>query len=243
MITSKSNALIKRIRSLSDKKFRDEFGLFVVEGVKSVNEAINSSLEVSVIVGTEKGLSAISSGGEKIEQVSEEVFLSISGEKSPQGVLAVVNKPKAISPFSGNRAILLDGVSDPANVGAIIRTAAAVGITGVFAVGSCADPFSPKSVRASMGGIFKINYRETEYSKISEEIGLPLIVADMGGENIFNFSVPEKFCLVIGNEGKGVSQTLKSNADYTVSIPMENGVESLNAAVSAGILMYLLKNS
>ena len=243
MITSKQNSLIKRIRSLSDKKNRDREGLYLVEGIKSVKEAIKSSHSVYMVVGTEKGLSGLDTKDLSLETVSEEVFLSISGEKTPQGVIAVVNKPKAILPFSGNCAILLDGVSDPANVGAIIRTAAAVGITDVFAVGSCADPFSPKSVRASMGGIFKVNYRETEYSKISEEIGLPLIVADMGGENIFNFSVPEKFCLIIGNEGKGVSETLKCKADYTVSIPMENGVESLNAAVSAGILMYLLKNS
>ncbi|MDE7158298.1 MAG: RNA methyltransferase, partial [Clostridiales bacterium] len=139
--------------------------------------------------------------------------------------------------------ILLDGVADPSNVGAIVRTAAAAGYTEIYCI-DCADAYSPKSVRASMSGVFfaKIMHgsREEVLAALS---GVPLVAADMDGENAFTFESPKKFALCIGNEGNGLSQQVAEKAQYTVKIPMGEHTESLNAAVSAGILMYLLKRN
>lgn len=241
MISSKQNSLIKEIRSLSDKKFRDSLNLYVAHGVKLVNEAVELNMPIKVIVGTEKGLSLINCKDFKTECVTEEVFSSISDDKSPQGVLCVIEKPSNEICQPNGSAILLDGVSDPANVGAIIRTAAASGYKNVYLTLDCADAFSSKSTRCSMSGVFRVNIARASVEEILSKINLPLIVADMSGENLFEFKPKGDYLLVIGNEGHGVSAYLKEKANFTVSIPMANGVESLNAGVSAGLLMYALK--
>ena len=138
--------------------------------------------------------------------------------------------------------MLLDGVADPANVGAIIRTAVAAGYEELYLV-DCADAFSPKSVRASMSGVFFAKLMQgTREELLAALEGVSLIAADMNGENVFTFRAPEKYCLCIGSEANGLSDRLRAAASYTVKIPMDARTESLNAAVSAGILMYLLAN-
>lgn len=241
MITSKQNSFIKEIRSLSDKKFRDKLNLYTIEGTKIVKEALSLNLPIRAVVGTENGLSCIFTEGIRVERVTEEVFSSISNEKSPQGVIAVIEKPdnNLVSPLSS--CLLLDGVADPSNVGAIIRTAAASGYNTVYLTEDCADQFSPKAVRSSMSGVFRVKTVRAKIEELLSVIKLPIYVADMCGENVFDHVPETDFCLVIGNEGRGVSAQMKNRADFTVSIPMENGVESLNAAVSAGLIMYGLK--
>lgn len=241
MITSKQNAFIKEIRSLADKKFRDELQLYLLEGTKIVKEAIKAGLSIKAVVGTEKALSLVDTSSIRTEVVSDEVFKSISSEVTPQGVIAIVRKPNLNLAIPKGNCLLLDGVSDPANMGAIVRTAAASGYNDVYLTLDCADAYSPKAVRSSMSGIFRINVYRADIDEILSVLKMPLVIADMLGENVFSKKITEKFCLVIGNEGRGVSQKLKSVAAQTVSIPMQNGVESLNAAVSAGILMYNLK--
>ena len=241
MITSKQNSFIKEIRSLSDKKFRDKLNLYTVEGTKIVKEAIELKLPVKAIVGTERGLNAIESCDFRCELLSEEVFRSISSEVCPQGVIAVIEKPdNEIAPPKGS-CVLLDGVADPSNVGAIIRTAAASGYNTVYLTEDCADQYSPKAVRSSMSGVFRVKTVRGSAQDLLEAINLPVYVADMCGENVFTHKPSGAFCLVIGNEGHGVSNAIRQRADKTVSIPMDNGVESLNAAVSAALLMYNLK--
>lgn len=241
MITSKQNSLVKEIRSLADKKFRDRLNLFVIEGVKPVKEAIEKGQRLYAVVGTERALEALLPCNERVEVVSEEIFSYISEEVTPQGVLAVAFKPQNTIVKPTGRCLLLDGVSDPANVGAIIRTAAACGYNDVYTTSDCADAYSQKSVRASMTGVLRVNIRRGTREELLSVIDCPIIVADMNGEDLFTFKKMQKFCLVIGNEGNGVSQIVKDKADFVVSIKMENGVESLNAAVSAGILMYSIK--
>lgn len=239
MITSRVNETIKFVKSLKDKKNRDENNVFTVEGIKLTKEALKSGFKVKKIFLTENNEKEFLDSGVETVTVSNDVFKSISNEVSPQGVLGIVEKPSE-KPFNKKNCLLLDGVSDPGNVGAIMRTAAATGFTEIFLT-DCADPFNGKSVRASMGGVFKVSLHTVEREHAIDKIGLPLVVADMYGENIFTFKKKDSVCLVIGNEGNGVSDFIKSKASYTVSIPMENGMESLNASVSAGILMYLLK--
>ncbi len=239
IITSKSNPQIKEISKLvADKKFRDELGLYVVEGVKPVNECIAAGCKIKEIVCTEK----FSASYEGALTVSDGVFSFISSEKTPQGVLAVVYTPKNELKAPEKSCILLDRIQDPGNLGTIIRTANAAGYDEIYLI-NCADAYSPKAVRASMSGIFFV----TVYCGEREEVlnvlkGVPLICADMHGENIFEFSAPEKFCLCIGNEGSGICKEIFDVAEYKIKIPMRKTCESLNAAISAGIAMYRLKN-
>ncbi len=244
MIESKQNERVKKIRSLFNKKFRTEYSLFVAEGVKPVSEALISNAGVVTVFGTEKALLEVenlgaSLNGVEVLTVSESVYKSVSDEVSPQGVLAVIKMPDLSPVKTEGKCLLLDGVSDPGNMGTIIRTAAAAGFTQIYCINTV-DPFSPKAVRSSMSGIFKVKIHLGERDDILKSIGTPIVVADMDGENAYDFIPPKNYCLVIGNEANGVSDYIKNKADYTVSIPMQNGVESLNAGVSCGILMYLI---
>ncbi|MGN0818087.1 MAG: TrmH family RNA methyltransferase [Candidatus Coproplasma sp.] len=236
-ITSRANPLVKKIASLSDKKFRREYGEYVVEGTKPVKECIKAGFEITALVCTpdtaEEFVNAI--------PVSEDVFKHISSEKTPQGALATVKIPDtSVVPPKGN-CLLLDRLQDPGNLGTIIRTANAAGYEDIYLL-NCTDAFSPKSVRASMSGIFFVRLHTGSKEEIFAALeNTPLICADMCGEDVFSFRSPEKFCLCIGNEGRGVSEEITSRCAYTIGIPMRKTCESLNAAISAAIAMYTLK--
>ena len=204
-------------------------------------ECLRSGLEVERVIVAESYSRSLPFSEKLLVTVSDEVFRFLSDEKTPQGVLCRVKIPQAsILPPSG-RCLLLDGVSDPGNMGAIIRSANAAGYEEIYLTEDCTDPYSPKSVRASMSGVFFTKlFFGTRAEILSVLDGVPVLVADMGGENLFHFTPPKRFALVIGNEGNGVSSEVKSAAYKTVAIPMKGTQESLNAAVSAGIAMYLL---
>lgn len=239
LISSKANPVIKKISSLTDKKYRKLHGLFIVESVKAVNECLSSGMCVEDIVCTQD----LSDNYPDAIIVTDELFARISTEKSPQGVLATVKLPQREVRAPQSSCLLLDRLQDPGNIGTIIRTANAAGYTDVYLVG-CADPYSPKAVRASMGGIFYVTLHECGYGEAFEVLkDVPLICADMSGQDIFDFAAPEKFCLVIGNEGGGVSGEVRAKAVHTVKIPMRETCESLNAGVSAAVAMYVLKNN
>ena len=240
MILSRQNSLIKLIKSLGDKKNRDRENLYIVDGVKMVNEAVKNNCEFYRVIATCSTKNKIHDiKGVEIEEVSDEIMQYASCDVTPQGVIAVCRKPVNTIEKPNQKCLFLDGVSDPANVGAIIRTAAASGFNDIY-MSNSADPFSPKSVRASMSGIFKVKTHQGDKQQLLEIINLPFIIADMDGEDVFTNTFPKDFCLVIGNEARGVSQELIDRASYTVKIPMQNDMESLNASVSAGILMYAL---
>ena len=174
--------------------------------------------------------------------VSSDVFRLLSDEKTPQGVLCRVKIPANTLEKPQSACLFLDGVADPGNMGAIIRTANASGYRQIYLGEGCADPYSPKSVRASMSGIFFTKLYQATRAEILEVLkGVPTIVADMHGVNAFTFTPPEIFALVVGNEANGVSAECKNSAEYTVKIPMQATQESLNVAVATGILAYQLK--
>ena len=239
IILSRQNPLVKELASLKEKKGRRRTGTFLVEGHKMVREAVASGMDVVRLIlredyaGETYGLPAVLLG--------RDAFSAVCDEKTPQGIAAEVVIPeRSVQPPQG-RCLLLDGLQDPANVGAIIRTAVAAGYEDVYLAG-CADPFSPKSVRASMSGVFFARIMQGTQEEILLSIaGLPVIAADMGGEDVFSYAAPEKFCLAVGSEGSGLSALVRGRADVTVCIPMDARTESLNAAVSAGILMYALR--
>lgn len=238
IISSKANPTVKKIASLADKKFRKQCGAFLVESVKAVNECISAGINIEQIVCTPE----YENDYPQALIVTRELFERISTEKSPQGVLAAVTVPDLkVLPPQGS-CLLLDRLQDPGNLGTIVRTANAAGYTDIYLV-NCTDAFSPKAVRASMGGLFYVSIHEGTYDEVFSALaGIPLICADMDGEDVFTFRSPDKFCLCIGNEGNGVSAFVKDRATHTVKIPMRETCESLNAAVSAAVAMYVLKN-
>lgn len=239
IILSRQNPLVKELASLKEKKGRRRTGTFLVEGHKMVREAIACGMDVVRLIlredyaGETYGLPAV--------RLGRDAFAAVCDEKTPQGIAAEVTIPlRSVQPPQG-RCLLLDGLQDPANVGAIIRTAVAAGYEDVYLAG-CADPFSPKSVRASMSGVFFARIMQgTQEEILSAIAGMSVIAADMDGEDVFSYVAPEKFCLAVGSEGSGLSALVRSRADVTVRIPMDARTESLNAAVSAGILMYALR--
>lgn len=223
------------------KKFRDECGLYVVEGEKMVKDAILSGVEITEIFATEK-YADCGFGGIKCTVVSDEVFGFMSDEVAPQGILAVCRIPVCGDMAPPNHSLLLDRVQDPGNVGAVVRLAAACGIEKIFSVSS-ADAYSGKAVRSSMSGIFHVAVIKTDEEtavSLMKKNSVKLICADMGGENLFGFKAPGKFCLCLGNEGRGVSGYLKNNADCILSVPMRSCVESLNVSVAGGVMLYTL---
>ncbi|MBQ9729940.1 MAG: RNA methyltransferase [Clostridia bacterium] len=239
ILTSKNNPFVKSVVALKEKKGRKEQGLFLIEGKKMTQEALKSKLTVRKVIVAE-GENAEFSGVETV-CVSQEVFRHISDEKTPQGVLCLAEIPqKRVEPPKG-KCLLLDGVSDPGNMGAILRTAHACGYGEVYLSSDCVDPYSPKAVRASMSGLFFTDIYIGEREEILSVLeSTPIYVADFGGENVFKVEPAEKFVLALGNEANGVSAAVRSAANKTVTIPMQSTQESLNVAVAAGVCMYLL---
>jgi predicted rRNA methylase len=243
MITSKQNSFIKEIRSLSDKKFRDKLNLYTVEGTKIVKEAIELKLPVKAIVGTERGLNTIESGDFRCELLSEEVFRSISSEVCPQGVIAVIEKPDNIIAPPNGSCVLLDGVADPSNVGAIIRTADAVGAHGIIIPKRRAAALTGVVAKASAGAALHVPVaRVPNIPNAIEDLkkrGLWIMGTDLTGETCFyDADFKGAIGVVIGSEGNGMGRLVREKCDYVLTIPMKGKVSSLNASVAAGVVLY-----
>ena len=241
ILTSKNNPLIKETAALKDKKARKQQGMFLVEGRKMAVECQNSDFVIDRVFVAESYTGEVPFPETEIVRVSDDAFRFLSDEKTPQGILCRVKIPTHTLTAPKSKCLLLDGVADPGNVGTIIRTANAAGYEEVYLTEECADPYSPKSVRASMSGVFftKI-YRANRSDILSVLADTPIVVADMGGVNVFSFTPPKRFALAIGNEANGISEEVTKAAAHTVKIPMQATQESLNAAISAGIIMYVL---
>ena len=245
VITSISNEKVKFFRSLRETSGRKESGCFLVEGANSVKDIPSDAEIVSFYVKESKEETfreLLSDRSEERIVLSDELFDRVSDTVTPIGIAAVVRQRKRtdISEISSEKIIVLDHVADAGNVGAILRTAVAAGYTEAVVIG-CADPYSPKAVRASMSAIFKIKlyFCEIDPFLCSKNISLyDIIVLDMQGEDIFRFAPSLRYALVVGNEAHGVSEEFK-RVGKKVSIPMRS-MESLNAAVSAGIAMYVI---
>ena len=242
IITSLKNPRVLAWRSLRDKKGREEQHAFLVEGVRMVREALSSGLNVQTVLLREdlEGSFDLPSGI-PVCILSDRVFQSVCDTKTPQGVAAVLNTE--VRPASGSRLLALDGVQDPGNVGTIIRTADAAGFDGVLFSRECADLFSPKVLRATMGSIFRLGFSFPpslpEALTELKKKGFSVLSSQLDGEPFFNRGdVASSFVLVIGNEGNGVSAEVKAVATHRLCLPMRGGAESLNAAVAAGIMMY-----
>lgn len=251
-ITSKKNSNIQNIVALHSKKGRRALGRFIIEGKKQVQEAFAYGMPIQQVIlsenFTEKELflqklftNNLLQENQLIE-VPQTLFEWISTNKSPQGVLAVLTMPDTSVKAPMHRAILLDEVQDCGNLGTIIRSANAFGIQDIY-LKNTADPFSPKTVQASMGGVFFVRLHIGSFSEIVQALqGCTLIGADVQGKNLQNYLFPKKSCIVLGNEGNGISTELKAICNDCVTIPMQQQTESLNVAVAASILMYSMQS-
>ena len=248
------------LRSLRTPKGRHESGLFLVEGVRLCSELIPAKARVEIVLAAEgqdksgalgKLAAEFASAGAEILQSPLRDFERISDTVNSQGILAAARwedlAPEALRfPDNGAVVLALDGVSDPGNVGTVIRTAAWFGVSVVLLGEGCADLLNPKTVRATMGGIFQLpicrDVKLSEESARLKQLGFRLTAATMDGTPDWSaWSKNPRSALILGNEARGVSEELRRLADQRITIPRRGAGESLNVAVSAGILLSALK--
>ena len=241
-ITSLKNPKVTAWKALKDRKGRRESGCFLVEGRKMVEEALASAFDVETVL-VQEGMELPDGLTMPVYELPAHVLAAVCDTKTPQGIAAVVRMKEQSA--LGKHIVVLDGVQDPGNVGTIIRTADAAGLNGVLLSNQCADVFSPKVLRATMGSIFRMNLRTTddlpgELTKLREK-GYSILSSQLDGTPFSERQgVAERFALIIGNEGNGVSEQVQQTATHRVRLPMRGGAESLNAAIAAAIMMYEL---
>lgn len=243
-ITSRANPLITHIRKLlRDRAYRRETGEFVCDGVKLLEEALRWGADLTAVLCTGDAPAGLPEGV-RAAGVPESLMASLSPMKAPQGVLFTCRMPSLRPPerLEGRTFLLLDGLQDPGNVGTIWRSADAFGAGGLLLTGSCADPFSWKAARASMGAVFRLPVWELEYEALSalcRRSGLPLYGAALREDTMDLCALgPEPCVVAVGSEGSGLSGELLARCRATVKIPMEPTCESLNAAMAATCILW-----
>lgn len=240
VIVSPTNPLVKKIRKLSHKKYRTTFGAYIAEGKRWVVDARKLCPQyVQAVICSQSCDCAFAD-----YVLSDALFSQLSSTESNQGVMAIMRIPESEKTLTSRYCLFLDRIRDPGNMGAIVRTACAAGYTDIV-LHDCVDIYSPKVIRSCMTGILNVRLHYATDLETIVESGYVTVAAALNGQNIFSEELPhfDKVCLVIGNEGDGIDATFMNTCQMKVTIPMTNAMESLNAAVSAGILMYQLKRN
>ena len=243
-ITSRKNPLLQQVKKLlSSRKERENAGLFVADGTKLLQEAVKFCPELETVILSD-GVQADVPASVRVVRVPEDVMESISPMRSPQGALFLCRLPEKteFQPKSGT--LLLDGIQDPGNLGTILRTADALEIPVVLLEG-CADPYSHKVVRSSMGAVFRTPIVQANWEQVKaacKEAGIPIAVTALSDRaKDIRGAALEQMAVVIGSEGQGVRSEIIQAADAELIIPMNQRCESLNAAVAATIVMWQMK--
>lgn len=245
-ITSRANPLIAHVRRLgADRTYRRQTGEFLCEGPKLLEEALRWGAQVETVLAVETLAWAMElPEPARLIQVPEELLRWAGDTKTPQGVLFVCRMPSVLPPdaLTGSRYLVLDGLQDPGNVGTIWRTADAFGADGLFLLNHCADPFAPKTVRATMGAVFRLPVWECGLDELCSRLraaGIPLIAAALQehARDLRQQSL-KPAAVVIGSEGRGVSPETLLRSDAALKIPMEPRCESLNAAAAACVVLW-----
>lgn len=255
-ISSSHNDRVKFVKRLQRRRFRDRHRLFIAEGLRLVEDLLRTDKVRDVyyseqLLTSKRGrdlLTQVGDLGINVFACDKHVFSNISTTENEQGVLAVVNQTQPVADWdrqlNNDIILIIDRIQDPGNLGTIMRTALATGISGIWLVRGTVDLFNPKVVRASMGAILNIPfavYSQEQCMKYCDACGLKLIVTDIDNSNSiryydYNFKMP--LAVVIGNEAHGVGEYFKFRAQARVSIPVKNLVESLNAAVASSVILY-----
>jgi TrmH family RNA methyltransferase len=258
-INSSANKNYKLCIQLAMRKYRDKFGLYLIEGSKAIFEAMQCNAEVVAIflrAGYETNLEVsfeYASFSQDVYVLNDILFKNISQTETSQGIIAIVKKKTyteenfAEACKTGNM-LVLDRLQDPGNIGTMIRTADAAGYQGIICLKGTGDVFSPKVVRAAAGSIFRmpILFIETEKDLLVfvKSLGKRVVSTCFDAKiDYFDVDLKSEVALLIGNEGSGLSSELIDGSDIKVKIPMKETVDSLNAAVAAGILMYESKRA
>ena len=251
-ITGLQNPVVKAAAELKQKKYRQQQGLFLAEGLRTVEEAVQYGKVQSIFYTaiederTRNVLEQAAAQQVKLICVSENVMKKIADTETPQGVLAVCEMPKCSVEdllATGQMLLVLDRVGDPGNIGTMLRTADAAGLGGLVLLKGSADIYAPKTVRASMGSLFHLpvvsGVSEAELISSARKAGYELLVTCLdGADNLYKADLRGRLAFVMGNEANGVTESLLAAADKRVFIPMQGRAESLNVAMAAGVVMF-----
>lgn len=237
--TSTNNEFIKNIKKLNTKKYRDLNEEFLIEGEHLVNEALKVNIVKYVILEED----TVFETDKKVIRVSKNVLRYITSLDTPQPVLAVCRKPSLNK--VGSRIIILDNIQDPGNLGTIIRSCVAFNIDTLILSEDSVDLYNPKVLRATQGMIFHLNIMTTNIVNIIKKLkedNYSVVGTDVvNGISIDEFENRDKFAIIMGNEGKGISEDVKQLIDKNIYIPISINCESLNVGVAASIIMYELR--
>ena len=252
VISSKDNELVKHIKKLKDKKYRDENNEYIIEGVKLIEEAVKEDAKIKKIIVCEDTTRTYEIPTQVMLEiakyeciyVTDKIFNTITQVTNPQGIMAIIEKnvENQEIDYTQDIIVVLDDVQDPGNLGTILRTVDSIGLNQIIVSKGTADAFNSKVVRSTMGAIFRINIIEVENLqetiKSIKKHHFKLMVTSLQTDNsIYDIEFRKKI-IVIGNESNGVSQEIQDMADEKAKIPMIGKTESLNASVAAGIVMY-----
>lgn len=253
MITSRRNPRVQEIRRLGRREHRATTRRFLLEGVRSIEEAVDAGARIREVLVTPHLLRSesvkalierLETAGAEVAAVTEEVLAAVSDTETPQGIVAVAAMPGGTLRLDGNPLVLVvDGVRDPGNLGTLIRTAAALGVAGVITTRGTVDLYNPKCVRATMGSLFRMPTEERadagEAVSFLKAHGLAVVAGDVGAETpCYDWDFARPCAVLVGGEAFGPSEDVLEMCDGRVKIPMPGGVESLNVAVAGAILMY-----
>ena len=255
VINSKDNPHIKEIISIMEnRKNRYKNKLFVAEGLRFCREAVLSNIKIKEFFLSEEFIKKhpddtafFINNCSSVFEISENVCKKIGTTVNSQGVFCVCEMPKNRIDLKGNKFIVLENLSDPGNIGTVIRTAEAFGLSGVILVGNCVDIYSPKVLRSTMGTIFRMPiYKFENISELKKQfecsnIALYGAVLDKNSNKLSETLFKDKVAIAIGNEANGLSDEAKALCDQFVFIEMNGNAESLNAAVAASIIMWELQ--
>ena len=235
---------LKLITSLSQKKYRQKHNLFIAEGVKVLNELLNSTFEIETLFCTDDFEATISE--EKVVRISETELKKVSTLKSPNKALGIFKIPKEKAVQNSGLTIALDAINDPGNLGTIIRLCDWFGVTQLVCSKDTVDCYNQKVVQASMGSLTRVSIHYTDLENYITKSNLDTFIADMDGENVYKTKLPKEGILIMGNEANGVSEEIKSLLQHKISIPRfgeTQETESLNVATATAILLSEFKRS
>ena len=243
-ISSRKNPLLQQVkRLLSSKKEREAAGLFVADGTKLLEEAVKYYPGLDTVILSD-GVEASVPEHVRVVRVPADVMESISPMETPQGALFLCRLPEKEAFLPKPGMLLLDGIQDPGNLGTILRTADALQIPVVLMEG-CADPYSHKVVRSSMGAVFRTPVISADWETVSRmcrQYSIPVAVTALSDRAVdLRTADLSNMAVVIGSEGRGVRQQILDAADHELIIPMDSRCESLNAAIAAAIVMWQMK--
>lgn len=248
-IASRQNERIKEVRKLNQRKYRDQSGLFLAEGVRLGEEALAASAAQELyfserLTGVPRGqalLQEAQAQGVPLFECTEGVLAELTDTVQAQGVVVVCRKPSWPQSFSG-LLLIADEIQDPGNLGTLLRTAVGAGVQGIFLVKGSVDIYNPKVVRSTMGAVLQLPHWQCTREQVLDYVekhSLPLVVADLEqAVDFWEASYPSHLAVVIGNEARGVHPLFRDKAALRVRIPLVGQVESLNASVAAGVLLY-----